>query len=35
MSTGLNIRIIQDPGFLIGIALLSPSPGNTLSDDQP
>ena len=35
VGTGLNIRIIQDPGFLIGAALLSPSLANTLSDDQP
>ena len=35
VGTGLNIRIIQDSGFLIGVALLSPSPGNALSDDQP
>ena len=34
MGTGLNIRIIQDSGFLISIALLSPSPGNALSNDQ-
>ena len=34
VGTGLNIRIIQDSGFLIGIALLSPSPGNALSNDQ-
>lgn len=35
VGTGLNIRIIQDSGFLISVALLSPSPGNALSDDQP